>query len=99
MLATIFLCFFTHFVVGGNLPYKALWMFNILRGCQTTVAITDAKAIHYPKMLESDMDYLSSIPYEQQYPAAWCAMTDGIIMYSHSSTASVESMNRANMRI
>ena len=74
-------------------------MFNILRSCRNTVAIADAKAIHYPKMSESDIDYLSSIPDEQQYPAARCAMNDGVIMYSRSSTASVESMNRANMRI
>jgi hypothetical protein len=74
-------------------------MFNILRGCHTTLAIADAKAIHFPKMLDSDIDYLSSIPDEQQYPTARCAMADGVIMYSRSSTTSVESMNRANMRI
>ena len=99
LLRTMFLHVSFHYVVGGNRPYKALWMFNILRGCRTTIAITDAKAIHFPNMLESDIDYLSSIPDEQQYLATRCTMADGIIMYLHSSTASVESMNRAHMCI
>ena len=51
----------------------------------------------YKNMHPTDHHYLTKIPNEAQYPAAFCSMGDNICMCSLSASLGIESMNRANM--
>ena len=79
--------------------YKPLWMFQKLLRAKTLAEIIQLKAECYPHMEEEDKLYLDSIPDNQQYPAARCAMAETVIMYGRSSSQCVESMNAANRAI
>jgi hypothetical protein len=51
------------------------------------------------KMHTSDHTYLNKLADVLQYPAARCAMGEGIYMYHRTSSAAVESKNAANKEI
>jgi len=80
----------------GLVPYSAMWVFNILHACNSINQLNRCKEKYYDKMHPTDIHYLQSLPDECQYPAARCAMGDGISMYSKSASSGVESMNNAN---
>ena len=77
--------------------HSAIWMFNKLASCRTIEEPGLTKRDNYPQLKESDKRYLESIPDEEQYPAAWCAMDDEVCMYQRSTSSTSESMNAANM--
>ena len=85
---------------SGKTPYSALWMYNKLLNCRSYEHIEALKEEHMPKMHNSDLNYLNRLTADtSQYPAARCAMGDGIYMYHRTSSAAVESMNAANKEI
>ena len=86
---------------GGSCktPYSALWMYNKLLNCRSYEQIEALKEEHMPKMHNSDLNYLNKLTDTSQYPAARCAMGNGIYMYHRTSSAAVESMNAANKEI
>jgi len=47
-------------------------------------------------MKTKDIKYLNTLTDESQYPAARCAMKNGIYMYHRSSSGAVESIKKAN---
>ena len=81
---------------SGTKVYSALWVFNRLLQCRTVQQITNVKDKYFPMMHNKDLQYLNSVPDQNQYPAARCAMTPGVYMYHRTSSAAVESMNAAN---
>jgi hypothetical protein len=74
-------------------------MYNKLVNCRSTDQITFVKEEHMPKMHNSDINYLNKLTDTSKYPAARCAMGDGIYMYYRTSSAAVELMNAANKEI
>jgi hypothetical protein len=80
----------------GLIPYSALWVFNILNSCNSVAQLDHYKQKYYEKMYPTNLHYLQKLPDECQYPAARCAMVDGICMFSKSASSGVEWMNRAN---
>ena len=84
---------------SGKTPYSALWMYNKLLNCRSYEHIEALKEEHMPKMHNSDLNYLNRLTDTSQYPAARCAMGNGIYMYHRTSSAAVESMNAANKEI
>jgi hypothetical protein len=44
-------------------------------------------------------NYLNSMEDVNQYPAARCAMGEGIYLYNRTASSSVESMNQANKEV
>ena len=66
--------------------------------CKNITENQELREKHYPNMKESDKAYLGSLPDEQQYPAARCAMDPNVFLFDCKSTASVEAMNSANQR-
>ena len=81
---------------SGNKVYSALWVFNRLLQCRTVQQIANVKEKYWPMMHNKDLQYLNTVPDENQYPAARCAMTPGVYMYHRTSSAAIESMNAAN---
>ena len=73
-----------------------MWVYNILHSCNSVDQLNRCKEKYYDKMHPTDLHYLQSLPDECQYPAARCAMGNGICMFSKSASSGVESMNRAN---
>jgi hypothetical protein len=84
---------------GGRTPYSALWMYNKLIQCRTVEQLELVKEQNFTKMHTSDHTYLNKLADVSQYPAARCAMGEGIYMYHRTSSAAVESMNAANKEI
>ncbi len=80
----------------GNRVYSAMWTYNRLVECQTIEQLETEKQNSFPMMHHKDLSYLNNLDDVSQYPAARCAMGQGIYMYHRSSSASVESMNAAN---
>jgi len=68
--------------------------FAIIFGNESTSKYNKDK--HFINMSNKDINYLNSIDDESQYPAARCAMGVSVYMYSHSSSGTAESMNKAN---
>lgn len=50
-------------------------------------------------MDKKDIEYLDSVPDDEQFPAARCAKTELCSMYGKSASSTVESMNKANERM
>ncbi len=80
----------------GLVPYSAMWVYNILNSCNSINQLNRCKEKYYKKMHPTDLHYLQTLPDECQYPAARCAMGNGISMFSKSASLGVESMNKAN---
>jgi hypothetical protein len=80
----------------GNRVYSAMWTYNRLVECRTIEQLEAEKQNSFPMMHHKDLTYLNNLDDVSQYPAARCAMGQGIYMYHRSSSASVESMNAAN---
>ncbi len=80
----------------GNIPLTALWMFNILSLCNSTMEIECKKNKYCDKLHPTDYHYLTKLPDECQYLAARCAMGESICMFGKSASSGVESMNKSN---
>ncbi len=80
----------------GNIPHTALWMFNLLCLCNSMAEMQQKKEKHYEKLHPTDLQYLTKLPDECQYPAARCAMGDNICMFGKLASSGAESMNSAN---
>ncbi len=80
----------------GSTSLTALWMYNLLCGCDSVAQLKRNKEKYYPQMHPLALNYLTKLEDKCQYPAARCAMGDTICMYSKSASLGVESMNRAN---
>jgi hypothetical protein len=80
----------------GKIPYSALWVYNMLISCHDLHTLERRKTKYYKHMHPTDKYYLQRLPDESQYPAARCAMDDGVCMYGKSASSGVESMNNAN---
>ena len=80
----------------GKIPYSALWVYNMLISCHDLHTLGRRKTKYYEHMHPTDKYYLQRLPDEIQYPAARCAMDDGVCMYGKSASSGVESMNNAN---
>lgn len=81
----------------GTTPLTALWLYNLLSGCNSVAELEMNQQKYYPQMHPTDYHYLTKLEDECQYAAARCAMGDNVCMYSKSSLSGVESMNRANL--
>ncbi len=58
--------------------------------------LANVKDKYFPMMHTKALQYLNTVSDQNQYPAARCAMTPGIYMYHHTSSAAIESMKAAN---
>ncbi len=74
-------------------------MYNKLIKCRSVEQLELVKEQNFTKMHTSDHTYLNKLADVSQYPAARCAMGEGIYMYHRTSSAAVESMNAANKEI
>ena len=83
----------------GMVEYSANWMFNVLSNCKTHREITMKSDTFLQGMSDAERQFLTKLPDNVQYPAAWCAMGPNICMYGRSASSGVESMNRANMDV
>lgn len=81
---------------NGKTALSALWMYNLLSGCNSVGHLEVNKTKYYPVMHQTNLHYLTKIPDKMQYAAARCAMDPSICMYGKSASSGVESMNRAN---
>ena len=81
---------------SGSKVYSALWVLNRLLQCCTVQQLATVKDKYFPMMHTKDLQYLNTIPDQNQYSAARCAMMPGIYMYHCTSSAAIQSMNAAN---
>ena len=64
--------------------------------CGTTEQLNSIRDQYAEKVTAKALKYLNTPSDASQYPAARCAMGDGIFMYDHEASSGVESMNKAN---
>jgi hypothetical protein len=82
---------------GGSQKYSCLWLYNKLMKGKTTCEIEQIKHKHAPFVSDKALKYLNALKDAAQYPAARVALDcSRIIMYQHSASLAVESMNQAN---
>jgi hypothetical protein len=60
-------------------------MFNLSMKCKNIAKINELPEKHYPHMSARDKGYLLSVPDEQQYPAARCAMDHYVFFFNCKS--------------
>jgi hypothetical protein len=85
------------FVRGGTQKYSCLWLYNKLMKAETICEIEQIKHKHAPFVNDKALKYLNVVNDAAQYPGARVAVDySHIIMYQHSASSAVESMNRAN---
>jgi hypothetical protein len=85
------------FVRGGTQKYSCLWLYNKLMKANTQCEIEQIKHKHAPFMNEKALKYLNSVGDAAQYPGARVDVDFGrIIMYQHSASLAMESINQAN---
>ncbi len=85
------------FVKGGSQKYSWLWLYNKLMKAKTTCEIEQIKQKHAPFVSDKALKYLNALKDAAQYPVTRVALDfSRIIMYQHSASLAVESMNRAN---
>jgi hypothetical protein len=85
------------FVRGGTQKYSCLWLYNKLMKANTQCEIEQLKHKHAPFMNERALKYLNAVVDAAQYPGARIDVDFGrIIMYQHSASSAVESLNQAN---
>jgi hypothetical protein len=85
------------FVKGGSQKYSYLWLYNKLMKAKTTCEIEQIKHKHAPFVSDKALKYLNALKDAAQYPAARVALDYScIIMYQHSASLAVESINQAN---
>jgi hypothetical protein len=83
--------------MGGSQKYSCLWLYNKLMKAKTTCEIEQIKHKHAPFVSDKALKYLNALKDAAQYPAAKVALDySPIIMYQHSTSSAVESMNWAN---
>ncbi len=76
-----------------------MWLYNLLLNAKTPAVIDKHRFDHAGEMQENALHFLGSIPDNQQFPAAQCAMGHGICMYQRSAASAVESRNQTNERV
>jgi hypothetical protein len=76
-----------------------MWLYNLLLNAKTPATIDKHRFDHAGDMQDNALCFLGNIPDTQQFPAARCAMGNGICMYQRTAASAVESMNRANERV
>ncbi len=85
------------FVRGGTQKYSCLWLHNKLMKENTQCEIEQIKHKHAPFVNDKALKYLNAVGDAAQYPGARVDVDFGrIIMYQHSASLAVESMNQAN---
>ena len=62
----------------GSTPLTALWMYNLLCGCDSVAQLERNKEKYYLQMLPSALNYITKLEDKCQYPAARCSMGDTI---------------------
>ena len=81
-------------VKGDSQKYSCLWLYNKLMKAKTTCEIEQIKQNHAPFVSGKALKYLNALKDAAQYPAARVALDySRIIMYQHSASSAVESMN------
>ena len=86
-------------VKGGSQLHSCLWLYNKLMMTTNVTQLEQLKIKEAPNVSDKALKYLNNIPDNSQYPAARCAMGEGIYMYNRSASSAVEAMNNANQRI
>jgi hypothetical protein len=82
------------FVSGGTQKYSYLWLYNKLMKAKAICEIEQIKHKHAPFANDKALKYLNKVDDAAQYPEARVAVDySRIIMYQHSSSLAVESMN------
>jgi hypothetical protein len=81
---------------NGKITLSALWMYNLLSGCNSTRQLEYYKNKYCEEMHPTNYHYLTKLPDEVQYMAARCAIDPSICLYGKSASSGVESMDRAN---
>jgi hypothetical protein len=61
--------------------------------------ITWLKFEHSLHLTDKALHYLNAVNDDKQYPAARCAVSNGVYMYQRLSSSAIEFMNRANMAV
>jgi hypothetical protein len=85
------------YLKGGKKTYLGMWLYEKLIGAKTTADIERIKADSAPFMSNKALNYLNSLEDCEQYPGARCSQDpDNIVVYRHSASSAVESMNQAN---
>jgi hypothetical protein len=85
------------FVRGGTQKYSCLWLCNKLIKAKTKCEIEQIKHKHAPFVNDKALKYLNEVGDAAQYPGTRGAVDySHIIMYQHSASLAVESMNQAN---
>ncbi len=82
------------FVRGGTQNYSCLWLYNKLMKANTQCEIEQIKHKHAPFVNNKTLKYLNAVNDAAQYPVARVDVDFGrIIMYQHSASLAMESMN------
>ena len=81
-------------VGGGTQKYSCLWLYNKLIKAKPICEIEHIKNKHAPFVNDKALKYLNAVSDAAQYPGARVDVDFGcIIMYQHSASSAVESMN------
>ncbi len=82
---------------GRHSEISCLWLYNKLIKAKTICEIEQIKHKHAPFVNDKALKYLNAVDDVAQYPGARVAVDySRIIMYQHSASSAIESMNRAN---
>ncbi len=83
-----------NFVMGGTQKYSCLWLYNKVMKANTQCEIEQIKHKLAPFVNDEAWKYLNAVSDAAQYPGARVDVDFGrIIMYQHSASLTVESMN------
>ena len=83
-------------VKGGSQPNSCIWLYNKLMQATNVNQLEKIKRDNALNVSDKALKYLNSIEDVAQYPAARCAMGEGIYMYDRTASSSVKSMNHTN---
>ena len=86
-------------VKGGSGPNSCKWLYNKLLQATNVKELEQIKRDNAVNVSDKALKYLNSMEDIHQYPAARCAMGEGIYLYNRTASSSVESMNQANKEV
>jgi hypothetical protein len=86
-------------VKGGRGPNLCKWLYNKLMQATNVNELEKIKRDNAVNVSDKALNYLNSMEDVNQYPAARCAMGEGIYLYNRTASTSVESMNHANKEV
>ncbi len=85
------------FVRGGTQKYSCLWLYNKLMKAKIICEIEQIKNKHDPLVNDKALKYLNAVDDAAQYPGARVTVEySRLIIYQHSASLAMESMNQAN---